>query len=132
MNSPAFTDIRIVDLDVELTRPSTKASGLRHMFLRLSNDPPLEWIEFFNAERRFPRHSMWRHAWIEGQHIVVDCVPEEIERHHLPYLKEEVSTANDKYREHLQILNRRKISEEKAAVEEEERLKNVKANLKFE
>ena len=37
---------------------------------------------------------MWREDWIEGNFIVVDCVPEEIEQYHLRDLKEDVAKTN--------------------------------------
>ncbi len=91
MNKP-FKGIRITGLDLLRTARSPKSSRLRHIHLTLSDTPPREWIEFFNQERSVPR-QLWRHAWIEGRYIVVDCVPEEIDRH-LSDLKEEVESAN--------------------------------------
>ena len=78
MNRDSFTDIKLIGLDVDATQSSEAAAGLRHMYLRLSAQPSSEWQELFDQERQFPRHSMWRADWIEGNFIVVDCVPEEI------------------------------------------------------
>lgn len=131
MNSD-FADIKLVDLDVEMTRPSDRASGLRHMFLKLSSYPPAEWVQIFNGERNFPRHSMWRRAWIEGQHAVVDCVPEEVEQCHLLDIKEDVATSNRKYREYITKVQAEKERQINAANAEQEALKNLKDKLGFD
>ena len=130
--SKDFENIMIVDLDVDMTRHSNKASGLRHMFLRLSSRPPTDWVRIFDNERGFPRHTMWRKAWVEGQHIVVDCVPEEIERYHLRDLKEDVANANRKYREYIVQVQAEKERDRSAEAAEKERLRNLKGNLKFD
>jgi len=97
-----FEGIRIVDIDAERVQPSNRAPGLRHIYLKLSHTPPTEWVRIFKDERSYPRHSMWRHAWIEGAYIVIDCVPEEIENYHLRDLRQDVATANTKYATYLQ------------------------------
>lgn len=129
--SESFEELRIVDLDVEKTRPSPKASGLRHMFLRLSGFPPAVWVQLFNNERAYPRHTMWRHVWVEREYIVVDCAHEEIELH-LADLKEDVANSNAKYR---QYMARVKAENEKKAEEkqrEHDELQNLKKKLNFD
>ncbi len=130
--SKVFDEIKIVDLDVEKTRPSNEASGLRHMFLKLSAFPTNEWVQIFQSERSFPRHTMWRHAWIEGQYIVVDCVPEEIERYHLKDLKEDVASTTAKYVSYLQRMEAENERQQKQEAVEREKLANLKGKLKFD
>jgi hypothetical protein len=132
MNSDLFTNIKIVDLHVNATQPSDAASGLRHMYLRLSARPPSEWQEFFDQQRQFPRHNMWREAWIEGNSIVVDCVPEEIEQYHLRDLKEDVANTNKNYRDYLARIAREREQQKQADQEEKSRLEDLKGRLKFD
>lgn len=82
MNAP-FEDIRITGLDAEATQRSPTPPALRLMHQSLSSSPPREWRQIFAGERQLPRHSMWRRAEIHEEHIVVDCVPEELEQYHL-------------------------------------------------
>ena len=127
-----FTEIKITGLDVDRTQPSQKASGLRHMYLQLSSSPPAEWVQLFDKERSFPRHTMWRHAWIEGSYIVVDCVPDEIEQYHLRDLREDVNNSNQKY---SQFLARSEAQQKAVADEkqnEKERLEELASRLKFD
>jgi hypothetical protein len=112
-----FDDIRIVGLDDNrLYRPDpTKA--LYHVYFELSSRPPMEWSQIFDAERRFPRHTMWRRAWVEEKHIVVHCVPSEVKQYHLKDIKQDVANSNAKYREFL----RRVAQEEARKVQRETR-----------
>jgi len=132
MNPDSFIDIAIIGLDVDATKPSQVASGLRHMYLQLSAQPPSEWQQLFDQERRFPRHSMWREAWVEGRHIVVDCVPEEIEQYHLRDLKEDVAKTNEKYRDYLGKVARAQKQQQEAEQKEKSRLDDLKSRLKFD
>jgi hypothetical protein len=92
-----FDKIRITDLDIDLTQASQEASGFRRLYLKLSREPPPEWVKTFEQERRFPPHPIWRNAWVVGAHIVIDCVPEELEQFGLNHLKEDVANANNKF-----------------------------------
>jgi hypothetical protein len=94
-----FEEIRITDLDVDLTQPSHEAPGFRRLYLKLSAEPPPEWVLMFEQERRFPRHPTWRNAWVVGAHIVVECLPEELQQFQLNHLKEDVANANQKFSE---------------------------------
>jgi hypothetical protein len=132
MSSAAFTDIKITGLNVDLTQPSDKASGLRHMYLSLSAEPTREWIEIFQAERQFPRHSMWRDAWVETDHIVVDCVPDEIEKYHLSDLKQDAAKTNQKYRDYLAKVELHNQQQQKAHREEHDRLNGIRDRLNFD
>jgi hypothetical protein len=127
-----FTEIRIVDLEVERTEQSPTASGLRLMHLSLSANPPDEWTQIFDQERGFARHTMWREARIEGRHIVVDCLPEELEQYHLRDLKQDVATTNGKYREWLVRRDEIAAREAEQKKAELERLRSVKAGLNFD
>lgn len=127
-----FTDIQITGLNVDKTQPSHKASGLRHMYLGLSSSPPAEWVQLFDQERSFPRHTMWRHAWVEGSYIVVDCVPEEIEQCHLRDLRKNVKNSNEKYIEFLARSEVQKKAEEDEKQIEKTRLEQLASRLKFD
>jgi hypothetical protein len=125
------SDIRIIDLDHELTSQSPTAPSLRYMYLKLSNSPSEKWAEFFLAERQYPRHTMWREAWINDNYIIVDCVPEELPAKHLPYLKDDVSNANKKYNDFLARQKRAEMQLNKEESEERERILKVKKGLDF-
>ena len=124
--------IRITDLDVGLTQPSQEAPGFRRLYLKLSEEPPPEWIRIFEQERRFPSLRVWRNAWVVGAHIVVECVPEELEQSQLNHLKEDVATANKKFSEWTARNNAETLQrlQERAATRKQ--LEELRGKLKFD
>lgn len=127
-----FIDITIVDLDTSRTRASDKGAAMKILSLKLSATPPPKWSEFFDEIRKFPRHTLWRRAWIEGKHIAIDCVPEELETDHLSDLKNDVAEANQRMHEYLQRVGR---EEERDVVNEEkvrQNLENLRKKLNFD
>jgi hypothetical protein len=102
------------------------------MRLELSAAPPVEWEGIFLEERRLPRHTMWRRAWIEGRYIVIRCTPEELEKYHLRNLQDDVDGTNAKYREHLKKAAAAEQDEAQREQEERERLAGIKRRLKFD
>jgi len=128
----SFEKIRITDLDADMTQSSQEGPGFQHLYLKLSGEPPAEWVRLFEQERRFPRHPKWRNAWVEGAHIVIDCVPEELEQFGLNHLKEDVANANDKFLESIarnDADNLRQLQEKQAA---RKRLAELRVKLKFD
>jgi hypothetical protein len=127
-----FNDIKITGLDADLTRPSDRGSAMRQMHLTLNETPTSEWVQCFEANRRYPRHSAWRHAWISGSHIVIDCVPEEIEKDHLKDLKEDVANSNRDYRAYLIKVAAKERMEQERAATEKKRLDGLGGRLNFD
>lgn len=111
-----FEDITVTGADKDkLYKPDPK-KALYNVYFTLSAQPPQEWVQIFDAERRFPRHTMWRRAWIEGHYIVVHCCLDEVKKYHLNNIKQDVANTNQKYREYLQqqaIKERKQILREK-------------------
>lgn len=103
-NLQDFVDIEIQDVDKDRTYNPDPQKALFNVYFTLSANPPQEWIEIFEAERRFPRHTMWRKAWVEGNCIAVYCVPDEIKKYHLRDIKEDIVSSNVKYRDYLRRL----------------------------
>jgi len=127
-----FVDISIIDLDLSKSYNPDPQKALYNMYLRLSQPPPEEWQQIFDAERRFPRHTMWRRAWIEGEYIVIHCVPEELEKYHLRDLQEDVKTCNEKYRAYLTELAQKEARELTRVREERDKLHDLRKRLGFE
>lgn len=121
-----FDDIRIIGVDNDKLYKPDPQKLLYHVYFELSASPPAEWAQIFEAERRFPRHTMWRRAWMEGRHIVVHCVPDEVKKYHLNDIKLDVTNSNSKYREHL-----RRVAEAEArkALKEEKEQQDLDAAL---
>ena len=133
--SAKFEPIRIVDLVADKTEQSPTASGLRLMYLRLSHTPTDAWGQLFQGQRYLPTgraiHSMAREARVEENYIVVDCVPEEMEKH-LPELQHDVSVTNGEYQKYLRTLTAKAEQQRQKQKEERDRIEEVKSHLKFD
>lgn len=70
-----FDDIHLLNLDESRTHNPDPTRGLYDVYLTLSRYPPVEWSQFFDQERQFPRHSMWRRAWVTGNHFIRTRTP---------------------------------------------------------
>lgn len=127
-----FDDIRIFDLDLDRSYNPDETKVLYNMYLKLSSSPPLEWEQIFIAERRFPRHTMWRGTWLEGQYIVVYCVPDELEKYHLRDLREDTENANRKYRQYLTEEAQKEIRELSADEDKKQQFRDLKQRLGFD
>lgn len=106
-----FVDIEIQGVDKDRTYNPDANKALFNVYFTLSAYPPQEWAEIFEAERRFPRHTMWRKAWVEGNCIVVYCVPDEVKQYHLRDIKQDVVSSNSKYRDELRRREMQRVRE---------------------
>ena len=132
--SAKFEPIQVKDLITAKTEQSPTASGLRLMYFQLSNSPTREWIQLFNNQRQIPigRNMVGgREATVRGNYIVLDCVPEEIERQH-EYLKHDVAVANENYQEYLNKGEAQALREAQARKAELEKIDGLKSRLKFD
>jgi len=128
----SFEQIRISDADIDLTQTSQEASGLRRLYLKLSGEPPPEWVEIFEKKRRFPRDPIWRNAWVVGAHIVIDCVPEELEQSGLNHLKEDVTNANSEFLESSARHDAENLRQFEKKEATRKQLEELRAKLKFD
>lgn len=117
-----FEDVNIIGIDKNrLYRPDPEKL-LYYVYFILSSRPPGEWIQIFKEERRFPRHTMWRDACVDGQYIIVHCCLDEIKKYHLRDIKQDVENTNQKYREYL---HKQEIEQEKERQREEKERKEI-------
>jgi len=127
-----FEDLKIIEIDDSKSYKPDPTKLLYNIYLKLSASPPLDWQQIFEAERRFPRHTMWRDAWIEGEYIVVHCVPDEIGKYHANDLKEDVKNTNSKYRQYLMEEAQKEAKKSEQALSERNQLKELKQKIRFD
>jgi len=127
-----FIDIKIVGLEDDMTVESPNNPALLYVYLRLSQTPPPLWQKHFAESRKIARHTRWRQIWIDRKYLVVECVPDEIETHHLNDLKQDLAFANSKYREYLQLQHRMEFKKEQTQSIERARLRAMKDRLNFD
>jgi hypothetical protein len=111
-----MNDLRITGADPDLTHRTT--GDLYDVYFTLSKEPDRVWIDAFEASRRLPRHEKWRHMWITGRHIVVQCELDEAKMH-LRDLKQDVENANDAHR--ADAMRLKKLHDTYAEKDERER-----------
>ncbi|HMM56479.1 MAG: hypothetical protein DYH18_04345 [Xanthomonadales bacterium PRO7] len=93
-----FTDIVIVDLDVNRTTWSRVHSSMRTLHLKLNRDPNPEWTRLFFEERN-SRVELKRHGlWVEDGYIVFDCLLIDVDDYHLPDIRQSIDYANARSR----------------------------------
>src|SRR3569833_2201507 len=125
-----FEDITIVDLDLKKTTWSRVHSSMRTLYLKLSREPDLEWIRYFNTERESrvvpTRHGMW----IEEGYIIFDCLLQNVERYHLPDFQQSIDYANERSRERL-VERREERAQRRAEISEEhDALESLRAKIR--
>jgi hypothetical protein len=127
-----FVDIKIVGLEDDMTVESPNNPALRYIFLKMSQTPPPLWAKSFAESRKIPRHPKWRNIWIDRKFLVVECVPEEIETHHLSDLRKDVFYANSKFREYLKLQAHKDHRSAQTQSLERDRLREMKSRLNFD
>ena len=127
-----FQDIRITGLDTNKSHDLPSQDGTYRLYLTLSDVPPVIWRDIFNRERSTPRSSIWRVATIEGMFIVITCTPEELEKYHLEFLKEDVKNTNEKFRLSIAEEEERSVRFRQSEEERKKRLEEVRDRLKFD
>lgn len=127
-----FEDIKIVAFNDQETRRGDPNLALMHLVLQLSASAPHEWAQYFNECWRSHFYMMKREARVSGDRLEIYCVPDELEKHHIPELKKVASQTNQAYRQYL--ARRRQAADAQAAKEAEERdhLAEIKSRLKFD
>jgi len=128
----SFQDIRITGLDTNKSQDFPSQDGTHRIYLTLSSAPPATWRDIFHRERSNSRSSIRRDATIESTFIVITCTPEELEKHHLQFLKEDVKNTNKKYK--LSIVEQEEQSARFRQSEEDrrKRLEELRDRLKFD
>ncbi len=127
-----FVDIKIVGLDDDLTVESPNNPALLYVYLRLSQTPPPLWQKHFAESRKIARHPKWRHIFVDRKFLIVECVPAEIETHHLKDLKQDIAFANTQYRQYLQHQLRTEMKRSQTQSVQRESLREMKGRLKFD
>ncbi|WP_147275237.1 hypothetical protein [Thioalbus denitrificans] len=127
-----FQDIKIVGMDDAASHRPDPNKALYDIVLILSSSTPYEWADYFNARWKQQFYMMKRNASVSGKSLTICCVPEELEKHHLPELKKVIEETNQKYKEYLQaqqVQEQQRAEQEKA---EKEMLSNMKGSIKLD
>jgi hypothetical protein len=125
-----FTDIKITGLLKE--RSYNVQGDIFRMYLKLSSNPSGGWIHIFESVWSQAFYSMKRRAGVESDAIWIDCVPEEMQQHHLERLKEAVAETNNHYKAWLKQQEQSKKAQEDLDRRNRKRLADLDDGLKFD
>ena len=127
MNEDSFTDITITgNSSSKLPRKEGKTKDGKDQFIitfSLSSNAKVPWIETFNrawVEKSKKTPSSLRLPVVSDNKIQITCSLDDQLQGHLDDLKEELTTTNQRFREHLQDIE-----------DENQRNGEILQNLKF-
>jgi hypothetical protein len=72
-----------------------------------------------------------RRATISGKRLEIFCVPDELEKDHLPELKKIIAETNQIYRKFLEANQQAEAARNAKVAAEQEKLANMKKSIKF-
>ena len=125
--------IEIVDLDIARSRNPDPRKAMYDMYLVLNRVPDKAWSQIFDQEYASVWHNMKRQAQVREKFIVVHCPPDEIEKYHMPHLRQTVNNTNAKYGAYVIAQEQKRIQQQaqKEAAEqaERDRLEGIKSRL---
>lgn len=127
-----FEDVEIAGFDKDQSNRPDPELDLFNMHLRLEPEPPPRWDRIFAKLWERQLYSMKRDAWIEGDHLVIYCLPDRLEGTHMQYLERTVSETNEKYRELLEAQKEEERRREERRRRDEQLLDDVDDELDFD
>lgn len=129
--SEKFEDIKIVGLDESASAPSGQGSLVRFVFT-LSRPAPHEWAVYFKQLWLHRMYMMKRETSVLGTRLEIDCMPDELETHHLPELNAAIGETNSAYRKYLENKTRIRELQIKEEQRQREQIQVLKKRLKFD
>lgn len=126
-----FNDITIIEMDDEATYKPDPNSALYDIVLKLSGSAPYDWADYFNGRWQQHIYMMKRRANVSGASLTIHCVPDELQKDHIPELNKIITETNQKYKAHLFEVEAKKQVDAKTASKEKDMLSDLKNNLKF-
>ena len=97
----AFEDITILGLDEESSSRVDSKSALFNVVFKLSATAPWEWANYFNDRWAKEFYMTKRKADASGSAITITCIPDDIEKDHMPHLNKVIADTNSAYRTHV-------------------------------
>lgn len=123
-----FKDVKIVSLDDKSSR-RIEDTELFEIKLILSYVPPIEWVDYFDSAWKSHLYSMKRKAYVSGNILIVECVPYELKKYHLPELQKIIEETNNWYKDYVYRRTIEKAKIEEKRKKDEELLKDLKKKL---
>lgn len=129
--SKEFEDIRIVSMDEESSHWPNPKVAMFNIVLNLSGSAPYEWGNYFNQRWKQHIYMGKASARVLGRKLQIYCVPDELEREHIPELNKIISETNNTYRIFLTARIQQDAARKTQEDAERDQLKSIKNKLKF-
>lgn len=126
-----FTDIKIKELDDGASGPSGEGA-LYRLVLKLSHSAPSAWADYFNGAWKQHFYMMKRRASVFGDTLEIICMPDELEKDHVPELKKVIAETNDAYKRWIADREQMRQVQEEQAKRQKQELSDLKGRLKFD
>ncbi len=131
---PTDTDIQIVCLNTDKTRPAGRSKGAYDIYFDLSPTPPAVWRSIFNAEWKGMNPGapqMWGRVGVNNKFLVLQSTLSEIAGKYLPLLRKAVAAANVSFARYTQNAAAAQEDRENVWKEERARVDRVAGSLLF-
>lgn len=129
--SDQFEPIQIVSLDTASSNSPDPDSELMDVVLKLSASAPEKWADYFNASWKRRLYGCKRNVRVSGKDLIIHCMPDELEKEHLPQLSQAIGETNNQYQ---YFLNEQKREDEARSARENRKrakLEEVKQKLRI-
>ncbi|MGM8850120.1 hypothetical protein ACS8E6_06365 [Salinicola halophyticus] len=126
-----FEDIKITGIDTTASGGGDGRSALVDVVLTLSKSPPADWTLYFNSRWEQHIYMMKRRARVSGGRLTIHCVPDELEKDHLPELRKIANETNQRYKTHLAQKERDDWREQERADAQKAEIDKLN-NIKFD
>lgn len=126
-----FEDIRIVSMDEASSHWPDPKLAMFNIVLNLSGSAPYEWANYFNQRWKQHIYMGKARASVSGGKLQIYCVPNELEKDHIPELNKIISETNYAYRIFLATRIQQEAARKAQKDAERDQLKSIKNNLKF-
>ena len=100
-------EIKVISVDEIRTHKTDSEGSTYNVYFELSLVPSNEWKNIFENQNSAKQNL--RKFWVDGRHIVVQCLFFNEIEDMLTKVKKEVAITNQKYREHAKNLTIAKI-----------------------
>ncbi len=127
-----FKDIKITGMDDRESNRPDPNKALFNIVLNLSASAPCEWANYFNNRWEQHIYMRKRRASVSGGRLSIYCVPNELEKTHIPELNKVIGETNQRYREYLSSKKIEEQSKKEREEAEKAALSSLKESLKFD
>jgi hypothetical protein len=127
-----FIHIKMTGLDDSASCSVERGSAIFRMVINLSAPAPAEWAQYFNHAWKNHFYMMKRRAEASGSVLNVECVPDELEKDHVPELKKVIDETNRAYANYHAQRQQQIAADAARTAADAEKLASIKKSINFD